>query len=167
MVVTVVLLVVMPLLAQQHSLYAVRVVHALDGDSSVVRVGSGIFPVSASAQLGALANVTLSQAGANEPVSIKVTYDDTSSFRGAMGAFKVHIAAEPLDRIDAGVTVAECLMLPMYDPNEQAPPFVSLSVCVQRGCDGEADMIMMGEDDNPDHNKQVAAREKACALASS
>ncbi|XRB22219.1 peptidase S1 domain-containing protein [Pseudoscourfieldia marina] len=60
----------------------------LNGDSSVVRVGSGLFPVSASAQLGALANVTLSQAGSDEPVSINVTYDDTSSFRGAMGAFK-------------------------------------------------------------------------------
>ncbi|XRB06345.1 peptidase S1 domain-containing protein [Pycnococcus provasolii] len=162
-IVVAVVLLVMPLVV--HYPTAVRVVHALDGDSSVVRVGSGIFPVSASAQLGALANVTLSQAGANEPVSINVTYDDTSSFRGAMGAFKVHIAAEPLDRIDAGGTVAECLTLPMYDPNEQAPPFVSLSVYVQRGCDGEADMIMMGEDDNPDHDDtQVAAREKACAL---
>ena len=103
-VVTVVVL-VMPLFAQQHSLYAVRVVHALDGG---VRVGSGIFPVSASAQLGALANVTLSQAGSDEPVRINVTYDDTGSFLGAMGAFEVHIAADPIDRVDAGMTLDEC-----------------------------------------------------------
>ncbi|XRA99805.1 vitellin-degrading protease [Pycnococcus provasolii] len=128
-------------------------------------VGSSIYPISASASLGALANVTLSQAGADEPVRINVTYDDTSSFQGAIGAFRVYIAAEPLDRIDAGVTVAECLTLPMYDPNEQAPPFVRLSVYVRRGCDGEADMMMMSEDDIPDHNDtQVAAREKSCAL---
>ncbi|XRA99644.1 vitellin-degrading protease [Pycnococcus provasolii] len=160
-VVAAVVVLVLPLLAQQHSLYAVRAVHALDGG---VRVGSGLFPVSASAQLGALANVTLSQAGSDEPVRINVTYDDTSSFLGTVGAFRVHIAAEPLDRIDAGVTVAECIPLPMYDPNKQAPPHVRLTIYVRRGCDGEADMIMMGEDDNPDHNKQVAAREKACAL---
>ncbi|XRB14797.1 trypsin [Pseudoscourfieldia marina] len=162
MVALVVVLAMMPsVVVVHHPGTAVRVVHALDGG---VRVGSSIYPISASASLGALANVTLSQAGADEPVRINVTYDDTSSFQGAMGAFRVYIAAEPLDRIDAGVTVAECLTLPMYDPNEQAPPFVRLNVYVRRGCDGEADMIM-GEDYIPDHNDtQVAAREKSCAL---
>ena len=85
------------------------------------QVGSSLYPISASASLGALGNVTLSQAGPEEPALINVTYDDTGSFLGAMGAFKVHIAEEPVDRVDAGMTLDECrgALTTMYDPDRK------------------------------------------------
>ena len=106
-----------------HVIVVVNVVYAAkcrDGEPCK-QVGSSLYPISASASLGALGNVTLSQARADEPVRINVTYDDTGSFLGAMGAFKVHIAEEPVDRVDAGMTLDECrgALTTMYDPDRK------------------------------------------------
>ena len=122
------------------------------------QVGSSLYPISASASLGALGNVTLSQARADEPVRINVTYDDTGSFLGAMGAFEVHIAADPIDRVDAGMTLDECrgALTTMYDPDKRAPPHVEWPVYkASKGCDGSTGA--------PDQ-EETRAREEVCAL---
>merc|ERR1712205_260424 len=102
--------------------------------SSCKQAGSALFPISASAELGALGNVTLYQAKPNEPVRINVTYDDTSR-RAMVGAFKVRISAEPLARADAGTTQDECrgALTTLHDPEKRAPPFVSI-VDYAKGC---------------------------------
>eukprot|EP01084_Bolivina_argentea_P114733 204212_1 len=122
------------------------------------QVGSSLYPISASASLGALGNVTLSQAGADKPVRINVAYDDTGSFLGAMGAFKVYIAADPIDRVDAGMTLDECrgALTTMYDPDKRAPPHVEWRVYkASKGCDGRTGA--------PDQ-EETRAREEVCAL---
>ena len=121
------------------------------------QVGSSLYPISASASLGALGNVTLSQAGPEDPVRINVTYDDTGSFLGAMGAFEVHIAADPIDRVDAGMTLDECrgALATMYDPYKSAPPHVKWRVYVVNGCDSSTSA--------PDQ-EETRAREEVCAL---
>merc|ERR1719183_1253280 len=122
------------------------------------QVGSSLYPISASASLGALGNVTLSQAGADKPVRINVAYDDTGSFLGAMGAFKVYIAAEPIDRVNAGMTLDECrgALTTMYDPDKRAPPHVEWRVYkASKGCDGSTGA--------PDQ-EETRAREEVCAL---
>merc|ERR1719199_1718454 len=142
-----------------HGVGVVNVVDAAkcrDGEPCK-QVGSSLYPISASASLGALGNVTLSQARADEPVRINVTYDDTGSFLGAMGAFKVHIAAEPIDRVNAGMTLDECrdALTTLYDPDKRAPPHVEWRVYVVNGCDGSTGA--------PDQ-EETQAREEVCAL---
>ena len=140
--------VVMLVVFSFHSFAVIRTTTALtcdDDDSSSSRsnsnstssckqAGSALFPISASAELGALGNVTLYQAKPNEPVRINVTYDDTSR-RAMVGAFKVRISAEPLARADAGTTQDECrgALTTLHDPEKRAPPFVSL-VDYAKGC---------------------------------